>query len=182
MKTKTINPNNISKNQVNDTITRVKAFIFNGDYLYLDKIDWGFMLPGGHVENNEDFDLALIREVEEETGMKLDKQDEIKKFYTTEKFTKNYKGTGRNRLNRIVYYLVKTNKTPNCAKINLTKDEFEHDLKVVKINKADFEKTLHESIENEIDAGFTVIANEMLDAYQVLKQEFNINQNFKEKK
>lgn len=175
MKTKTINPNNVKPNQVNDTVTRVKAFVFNGDYLYLDKIDWGYMLPGGHVENNEDFDLALVREVEEETGIKLDKSDSIERFYVTEKFTKNYKDTGRNRLNRIVYYIVKTNKTPNLSNINLTQDEREHDLKVLKIHKTEFENTLNDSIKNEVNEGFTVIAEEMLEAYSVLKQQANLN-------
>ena len=175
MKTKTINQNNVQLNQVDDTVTRVKAFVFNGDYLYLDKIDWGYMLPGGHVESNEDFDLALVREVEEETGIKLDKSDSIERFYVTEKFTKNYKDTGRNRLNRIVYYIVKTNKTPNLNNINLTQDEREHDLKVFKIHKTEFENTLNDLIKNEVNEGFTVIAKEMLEAYSVLKQQANLN-------
>ncbi len=167
---KIIDFDNIKNLKIDTTVTRVKAFVFNGDFLYLDKIDYGYMLPGGHVEENEDFDLALIREVEEETGIKLDKSDKIQKFYITEKYTKNYKNTAQNRLNRIVYYIVKTNKTPNLNNINLTQDEREHDLKVEKVSVSNFENTLKNTIKNEVDPAFTVIANEMLDAFQILKQ------------
>lgn len=174
MQTKIINPNNIAPNQVSETVTRVKAFIFNGEYVFLDKIDWGFMLPGGHVEQDEDFDLALIREVEEETGIKLDNNDKITKFYTTEKYSINKK-TGKNRLNRIVYHMVQTTKTPNLDNINLTQDEREHGLKVIRVHKNDFEKTLNDALKPNTNEAFAVIAKEMLEAYEVLKRIANLN-------
>lgn len=170
MQTKIINPNHINANKIEETVTRVKAFIFNGEYIFLDKIDWGYMLPGGHVENGEDFDLALLREVEEETGIVLDKTDKITKFYQTEKYRINER-TGKNRLNRIVYYMVETSKNPNINGINLTDDEREHDLKVLRVHKNEFESTLIDAVNNGTNEAFIVIAKEMLEAYSVLKQE-----------
>lgn len=170
MQTKIINPNHIKANQIEETVTRVKAFIFNGEYIFLDKIDWGYMLPGGHVEDGEDFDLALLREVEEETGIVLDDADKITKFYQTEKYRVNER-TGKNRLNRIVYYMVLTTKTPNINGINLTDNEREHDLKVIKVHIDEFENTLNEAIKAGVNESFVVIAKEMLDAYNILKQE-----------
>ena len=38
MQTKIINPNHINANKIEETVTRVKAFIFNGEYIFLDKI------------------------------------------------------------------------------------------------------------------------------------------------
>lgn len=36
------------------------------------KNDWpGINFPGGHVENNEDIDCSVIREIKEETGLTL---------------------------------------------------------------------------------------------------------------
>ena len=38
------------------------------------KKDWpGLTFPGGHVEKNEDFNTSVIREVKEETGLKIKK-------------------------------------------------------------------------------------------------------------
>jgi len=38
------------------------------------KKDWpGLTFPGGHIEKNEDFNASVIREVKEETGLKIKK-------------------------------------------------------------------------------------------------------------
>ena len=43
-------------------------------YLFLNRVknDWpGLTLPGGHVEEDETYDESVIREMKEETGLKL---------------------------------------------------------------------------------------------------------------
>lgn len=173
MKKEFINPHNLTPEQMSGSVTRVKAFVFDGNDLLLDKIDYGFMLPGGHVEQGEDLLLALKREVEEETGIVLTDADKIEKFYETETYSFNHRNSGKNKICKIVYYKVETNKKPDISNINLTEDEREHGLQVVRINKNDFVATLEDSIANEVDPIFTIIAKEMLNAYQVLQQEFD---------
>ncbi len=72
------------------------------------KKDWpGLTLPGGHVENNENFNDSVIREVKEETGLTIKKPilcgvEEFKTkqedryimlFYKTNKYTGKIKSS-----------------------------------------------------------------------------------------
>ena len=53
------------------------CLVYNGDeILVIDrkKKDWpGLTFPGGHVEKDEDFNASVIREVKEETGLRIRK-------------------------------------------------------------------------------------------------------------
>lgn len=72
------------------------------------KKDWpGLTFPGGHVEKNEDFNASVIREVKEETGLRIKKPilcgiEEFKTktedrylmlFYKTDKFSGKLKSS-----------------------------------------------------------------------------------------
>lgn len=51
------------------------CMIYNNNQILVQnriKNDWpGINFPGGHVENNEDIDCSVIREIKEETGLTL---------------------------------------------------------------------------------------------------------------
>lgn len=51
------------------------CLVYKGDKILVQeraKKDWpGLTFPGGHVKKNEDFNTAVIREVKEETGLKI---------------------------------------------------------------------------------------------------------------
>ena len=53
------------------------CLIYKGDQILVidrKKKDWpGLTFPGGHVEKDEDFQTSVIREVKEETGLKIRK-------------------------------------------------------------------------------------------------------------
>lgn len=51
--------------------TAVKALIFKNDQLLLTKVPRGWDFPGGHIEQRETPEEALVREVIEETGIDL---------------------------------------------------------------------------------------------------------------
>jgi ADP-ribose pyrophosphatase YjhB (NUDIX family) len=59
----------------------VGAFIKNdkGEYLLIDRLKkpFGFACPAGHVDENEHSYAAVVREVEEETGLKVISAAEI---------------------------------------------------------------------------------------------------------
>ena len=55
-------------------ITNICLVYKNDQILVIDrkKKDWpGLTFPGGHVEKDEDFNTSVIREVKEETGLKI---------------------------------------------------------------------------------------------------------------
>ncbi|MBQ0036313.1 MAG: 8-oxo-dGTP diphosphatase [Firmicutes bacterium] len=87
------------------------CLVYNKDnILVIDrkKKDWpGLTFPGGHVEKNEDFNTSVIREVKEETGLKIknpilcgieefktDKEDRyLMLYYKTNKYTGKIKSS-----------------------------------------------------------------------------------------
>ena len=63
------------KRKPEKTIFTNICLVYQGDQILVQerhKKDWpGLTFPGGHVENGENFHDAVIREVKEETGLRL---------------------------------------------------------------------------------------------------------------
>jgi 8-oxo-dGTP pyrophosphatase MutT (NUDIX family) len=76
MKTLVFNEKNLNDNDIDEIVTRVKAFVINDseEVLYANA-DGCLQLPGGHRENNEEYEETLIRELEEEVGLSLNKEE-----------------------------------------------------------------------------------------------------------
>ena len=72
MKKKIYNEDNIEDNEIDEIVTRVKAFIINSkkEILFANS-GGGIQLIGGHVENGETLEDTIKREVHEETGIIL---------------------------------------------------------------------------------------------------------------
>ncbi len=72
---------------VNNDIVTIKRTKYNGDseYVY-------YTLPGGHVEKGETFEETVIREVEEELGIKVKIEEEFMSIYNEDidKYEKFY--------------------------------------------------------------------------------------------
>lgn len=123
MHIKQYNPNNLIQSKLDKRVTRVKILIFNDlDQLLLCNIDGVFSFVGGHVEDNETLCDALYRELEEETGIILDKKN-IEPFYKIERWNKNHFNTGKKCLSEIYYFYIKINGNFNIEKQKL--DYFE---------------------------------------------------------
>lgn len=66
------NNDNLKDNELDETVTRVKAVIINDkDEILLGKCHNTYQFPGGHLHPEEDLTIGLIREVKEETGIEL---------------------------------------------------------------------------------------------------------------
>ena len=154
-----------------EVVTRVKAFVINSKNEIL--VAWsygGVQLVGGHVENDEDLSIAMIREVKEESGIELDEKDEIKAFFELRHpYSKKF-SNGRLRESRIVYYMVRTDKSPNLSKMQLTKREIENELKIEFVSMADFENLCKHTVDNNAKEVNRIIAKEMLTAFDELKK------------
>jgi 8-oxo-dGTP pyrophosphatase MutT (NUDIX family) len=89
-------------------VTAVKIYVFQDDKLLLTNVvTRGWDLPGGHIEQGETPEQAILRELEEETGASVDnfqligylkitneKENERNKKYPKESCILVYKGYG----------------------------------------------------------------------------------------
>ena len=170
MKKKIYNEDNIEDNEIDEIVTRVKAFIINSkNEILFANSGGGIQLIGGHVENGETLEDTIKREVCEETGIILQSQNISSPFFEIKHYTKNYKETGKNRISNVVYYIVKTDEMPNLKNMSLTDEEIKNQFSYAYSPINPFEVLLKSCIESNIEIN-VVIAKELLIAFEELKR------------
>ncbi len=170
MKEKIYNEDNMVDNEIDEIVTRVKAFIINSkkEILFANS-GGGIQLIGGHVEEGELLEETVKREVCEETGIILQTQNISSPFFEIKHYTKNYKKTGKNRISRIVYYIVKTDEKPNLKNMNLTSEEIKNQFSYAYSSINQFEVLLESCLESDVETN-VVIGKELLIAFEELKR------------
>ena len=138
MKTIINNPNKLNKNDIELKTNKVRAIIIdNSNNIIITKYADMYMLPGGKIDNGEKSKDALIRELNEELGIKFD-NEEITPFITFENYLKDYPIVNSNKkinkLNKTTYYIIRTDKKINNNKIKLTERENQNNFSVTNIN------------------------------------------------
>lgn len=166
------NDDDLKDNEIDQVVTRVKAFIVSSKgNMLIGKDDEGYQLLGGYVGDNEEYKHALAAAIYNETGIVLDAKDSIEPFYEVRYYNKDYKGSGINRLSDMIYFLVKTDKLPNYKKMKLTEKELAEKLPIEVIRKAMFHKTLTEYINNEENPLNKAKTKEILLAFEKIKDK-----------
>ncbi len=170
MKKKIYNEDNIKDNEIDEIVTRVKAFIINSkNEILFANSGGGIQLIGGHVENGETLEDTIKREVHEETGIILQSQNISSPFFEIKHYTKNYKETGKNRISNVVYYIVKTDEMPNLKNMSLTDEEIKNQFSYAYSPINQFEVLLKSCLESNIEIN-VVIAKELLVVFEELKR------------
>ena len=148
MKTILYNYDNLKEEEINRVVRRAKAVIvnFNGEILFANSNN-NYFFVGGRVEDDESFDEAIIREINEETGinMPLEKRNP---FFTITYMNKNYPDKGINTKSIANYYLIKCDIKPDLSKVSLTDEEKVGNFKLVYIEKEKVLEKLTSSLEN----------------------------------
>ena len=68
-----INDDHLIDQDIETNVVRVKGIILNSHgKVLLAHNNYTYQFPGGHVEENEDANDCIIREIKEETGISLD--------------------------------------------------------------------------------------------------------------
>lgn len=152
MKEILFNHDNLKSDDIDEIVIRVKALIINDkEEIILAKSHGSYQFPGGHVEKNEELIDALYREINEETGIKIDTEKTLLLEKTTY-YTKNYHGTGKNRENDIYFYVINTNKEYNLNDLNLDDWEKSGEFKLERVPISEVEDLLEKTIiDNEIN-------------------------------
>lgn len=156
------NKNNLSLDDINSTITRVKGLIINSKNEILLGYSYGtYQFPGGHLENNETIQECLHREIMEETGISIDTSN-LLPYFEIENYTKNYHNTKENRLSLVYYFYIHSNEKYHIENTNYTTEEKDGQFKLVYVPLNEVENLLIDSIEdNPINK---IIVSEMLIA------------------
>lgn len=159
MKEFVINDNNLNDDDIEMKVVRVKGLVFNSNGKILLVFNNNtYQFPGGHLDDNEEIDDCIKREILEEVGIDLKITEDP--FLCIETYDDNYFGTGKKVLNTIYYYRFFTDLEPDIMKTHYDELELNTEFKICYINYSDIETFINEKIElGEIDIK---IAREML--------------------
>lgn len=169
MQTIIFNDYNLSEDQIEKSVIRVKGLIINSSgKILLAHNNNTYQFPGGHLEDNEDMDDCIIREIKEETG--IDVKVNERPFLCIKTFDNNYFGTGKKVLNSIYYYRFFTDDMPNFEETQYDELELATEFNLFYVVFTDLENFLNKAIdEGSIDAN---ICREMIYVFNAYKDQF----------
>lgn len=168
MKAKIYNYDNLVDSEIDEVVVRIKALLMhaNKDIILVYSHNT-FQFPGGHLEDNETFIDCLLREIKEETGIVIDSYNG-EPFFKISHYSKNYRGTTKNRRNDIYYYVVNTDKDVDLLNTSFDDWEKEGNFEVKTVKFDSIEHTLIDSIlDGSTNKG---IVEEMLEAIKEFKK------------
>ena len=141
------NDDNLLDNDIDESVVRVKAIIINrNNDILMGYCDGTYQFPGGHLEEEESLIEGLRREISEETGILLDEKEILNPFMMIRYYTKNYRGKGINRENKIYYYLIRSEMEPVINNMSLDAYEKEHNYMLKRVNLNDIENELERTV------------------------------------
>lgn len=146
-----INDNNLTKEDIDMEVIRVKGLILNSQgKLLIAHNNNTYQLPGGHVDDNETIDECIVREIKEETG--IDVEITERPFMSIITYDNNYFDTGKKVLSSIYYYRFFSDEVPNLEETKYDELELATDFNLFYINFKDFDSFIQKNIESgEID-------------------------------
>lgn len=169
MKVLVHNNDNLTKEDINDYVYRMRGLIINSkNEVLLGYCGGTYQFPGGHLEKNETKIECLKREILEETGIDILNYNE-NPFYVIKYYNKDYPKLGINRYTELDYFFIHTDELPNFAKMNLdeTEKKLNYQLKYIKLNNIEKElnKTLLNNPKNKL------VYSEILDVIRIYREE-----------
>ena len=119
------------------------------------------------MEPNEELINTVNREIEEETGIRLN-LSKLEAFACSIGYYKDWPAEGRNKKVEIYYYEVKTDEKPNLENLCLTENEKEGNFELRYIPLYKVEEELKKNVREFGDPHG--IAKEMINLFEVYKE------------
>ncbi len=159
MKEFVINDDDLKEEDIEMRVIRVKALILNSKgNILLAFNNNTYQFPGGHVDDGEDIDECIKREIKEEVGIDVDIVEDP--FLCIETYDNDYFGTGKKVLNTIYYYKIFTDLEPDLSKTKYDELELKTEFNLFYVEFKGLEDFLISKIDsNEMDPK---IAREMV--------------------
>lgn len=172
MKEIVINDNNLKDEDIENEVIRVKGLIINSrGKILIARNNNTFQFPGGHMDDNENMDDCITREIVEETGIHVLVKEEP--FLCIKTYDNDYFGTGKKVLNSIYYYRFFTDDLPNFEETHYDELELATDFDLFYIVFSDLKSFLQKCMEdNKIDPN---IGREMIYVVDVYNELYNDN-------
>lgn len=169
MHVKIYNSDGLDENAIDEVVIRIKVFLINSkEQILVARSGGGIQLIGGHLERGEDISACIRREVLEETGIHLLKEEKYVPYFVIKHWTKNYNNTGLNRESQILYFYIKLDTAADLSNLLLTENEKANAFSLEYIPKSKFFNVIsHCERTNEKEINRT-IATEILSAYTEL--------------
>ena len=125
MKEVIFNKENLSNNDIQIFENKVKVILKNSkNEILVCKRNGVMHFIGGKIEKNETYQEAALREIEEETGIKISIPNNfLTPFLVMKQYQKNYYNSGKDCLLSIAYLVCNTDEKFDYTKRNL--DEYE---------------------------------------------------------
>lgn len=101
MDTITINENQLTHKNIDTINHKVRAILVQSDKILVSNYGGIILLPGGSIDVNETPDEAIIRELEEETGI-IYSIDNLEKLFLLNHYQANYKTRDNEVINRLI--------------------------------------------------------------------------------
>lgn len=162
------NEYNLTDSDITEVVKRVKVLLVNSNREILLGYSYNeYQFPGGHVEENEDFVMAVNREILEETGIKLNLTN-LEPFACIIGYYKDWPEKGKNRKLEIYYYEIKTDEKPKLENTEYTENEKNGSFELKYVSLENVEEVLKENTEKYGDE--EGIASEMLEILSIYKE------------
>ncbi len=168
MKTIIINEFNMSDNDVELKVVRVKGLIINSSgKILLAHNNNTYQFPGGHLEDDESMGDCLIREIKEETGINVNNLEEP--FLCISTYDNDYFGSGKKVLNSIYYYRIITDDMPNFEETHYDELELSSDFNLFYVPFNDLENFLKKCMEDgSIDEKIGIEMLHVVEVYDIV--------------
>ncbi len=162
------NVNNLKDEDITDLVRKVKILLINSkNEILLGYSHNEYQFLGGTQELNEKLIQTVNREIEEETGMKLNLSN-LDPFSCAIGYYKDWPEKNRNKKIEIYYYEVKTDEKPNLNNLKLTENEKKGNFELRYIPLSNVEDELKKNAKKYGDEHG--IAKEMLNLFSIYKE------------